>query len=82
MESWFWPTLEHCGQLQKFCGTLADQYNIVSGHIYNIKSDLHQIINWFIRFEHCMPFTHSYLKYIHLNIYTYETKVWQLGGVW
>ena len=35
-ESWYWPTLEHCGQLQKFCGTLADQYNIASGHTYNI----------------------------------------------
>ena len=51
VESQFWPTLEHCGQLQKFCGTLADQHNIASGHIYNMQFDLPQNIVWFMRCE-------------------------------
>ena len=51
MEIWFWPTLEHCGQLQKFCETMPDQYNIASGHIYNMQFDLHQNPDWFVRCE-------------------------------
>ena len=49
--SWFWSTLQHCGQLQKFCGTMPDQYIIASGHIYDMQFDLHQNLDWFMRCE-------------------------------
>jgi len=49
--SWFLPTLQQCGQLQKFCETMPDQYNIASGHICDMQVDLHQNLDRFMRCE-------------------------------